>query len=175
MSTLEAKRWALDHVTGRQPEYRDHTTPVSPGFDVAKLLVEQNAGRGVGQRLRDETAVPAENVTSSGDKNERIHNLAADFQGGDLRIVGEPSAEPWRTFEQKEWLPFPTAAHDDMLDATELAMRAVDIGTVPTATASVGGSDYGDGVDPNSDGAALADAIREHQKRQQASRGNPYK
>jgi predicted phage terminase large subunit-like protein len=176
MSTLEAKRWVVDHVTGRQPEYREHTTPVSPGFTLSKLLVEQNAGRGVGQRLRDDTAIPADNVSSSGDKNARIHNLAADFQGGDLRIVGDPTAEPWRTFEVAEWLPFPTAAHDDMLDAVELAMRAVDIGTVPTATASVGGQEYADGVDPNSDGAALTDAVREFQeKHRKASGGNPYK
>jgi predicted phage terminase large subunit-like protein len=105
---------------------------------VEKLLVEQNAGRGPGQRLRDNTTIPTENVSSTTNKEARIHNLSADFQSGRLRIVGDESAETWRSFEQDEWLQFPTAAHDDRLDAIELAMRAVDTGGVATARASFG-------------------------------------
>lgn len=102
---------------------------------VSKLLVEQNAGRGPGQRLRDGTDIPTENVSSTSDKESRIHNLSADFEDGSLRIVGDPDDDPWRSFEQDEWLQFPTAAHDDRLDAIELAMRAVDDGGVATARA----------------------------------------
>ncbi|MDL0133510.1 hypothetical protein, partial [Halobacterium salinarum] len=50
---------------------------------------------------------------------------ASDFEAGDLRIVGDPGDEQWRSFEQKEWLQFPTAAHDDRLDAVEIARRCV--------------------------------------------------
>jgi phage terminase large subunit-like protein len=122
--------WVVKHVDGR--------TEGSRGYLLSKLLVEQNAGRGPGQRLRDDTDISAENISSSGDKHARIHNLSADFESSRLRINGTPSMEPWQTFEENEWVQFPTAAHDDMLDATELAMRAVGFGSVPTATATLG-------------------------------------
>lgn len=158
LSVKEAVDWVQDHLGGAKAQ--------SPGYDVDALLVEQNAGRGVGQRLRDSSPIPARNVSSTGDKHERIHNLAADFQSARLQIIGDPANDPWETFETDEWLPFPTAAHDDMLDATELAMRAVGFGSVPTAGVSLGGTSqqYGEGVDPESDGAALQDAVREFQQ-----------
>jgi phage terminase large subunit-like protein len=162
MSVTEAVDWVERHIEGRAPE--------SPGYTLDKLLVEQNAGRGVGQRLRDNTSIPAENVSSTGDKHERIHNLSADFQSGELRIVGSPMNDPWRTFEQNEWLPFPTAEHDDMLDAIELAMRAVDMGNVPTTTARKGGGDdYG-----NSDGDAIAEAIDQYQRQHRQAKGGKW-
>jgi len=122
--------WVVKHVEGHADD--------SPGYPVSKLLVEQNAGRGPGQRLRDDTDIPAENISSSGDKHARIHNLSADFESSRLRINGDPAREPWETFEENEWVQFPTAAHDDMLDAIELAMRAVGFGAVPVATATLG-------------------------------------
>lgn len=90
-----------------------------------KLLVEQNANRGVAQRLRDDSDVPAEGTTSTGDKEARIHDLAGDFEAGDLRLVGSADDEVWVSFEQQEWLQFPTASHDDRLDSMEIARRAV--------------------------------------------------
>lgn len=91
-----------------------------------QMYVEQNANRGVAQRLRDKSPIPAEGDTSTGDKEERIHNMAAEFQSSDLRIVGSPSDESWRSFETKEWLQFPNAAHDDRLDAIEIALRTLE-------------------------------------------------
>ena len=88
-----------------------------------QLLVEQNANRGVAQRLRDDTDVTAEGDTSTGDKEARIHDLGSEFEAGDLRIVGSPTDEVWSSFEQQEWLQFPTASHDDRLDAIEIAWR----------------------------------------------------
>lgn len=96
--------------------------------DVDTLLVEQNANRGVAQRLRDETSINAEGETSSGDKGERIHNMAAEFESDDVRILGDPTDETWRSFETQEWLQFPNCSHDDRLDAIEIALRAVDRG-----------------------------------------------
>lgn len=122
-------------------DWVERQLPASGADDaVDKLLVEQNAGRGPGQRLRDKTPIPAENISSSGEKEARIHNLSADFESGTLRIHGDSSKEPWAGWEQNEWLQFPTAAHDDRLDAIELAMRAVGFGSVPTATANLGTS-----------------------------------
>lgn len=115
------------------------------------LFVEQNANRGVSQRLRDDSPIPAEPVTSSGSKEERIHNLAADFESGTLRIVGQETDAKWQSFEQEEWLQFPNAAHDDRLDAVEIAMRAVEVGGIATGSVRVDGADEGssdpDGVD----------------------------
>ena len=93
---------------------------------VDRLLVEQNAGRGPGQRLRDETSIPTENVSTTESKESRIHSLSGLFEAGDLRIIGSPTAEPWASFEQEEWLQFPGGAHDDRLDAIEIATRGID-------------------------------------------------
>ncbi|WP_256394105.1 terminase large subunit domain-containing protein [Natronoarchaeum rubrum] len=120
----------------------DWTEDQLADYDVDKLLVEQNAGRGPGQRLRDTTSIPTENVSSSGSKEGRIHSLSADFESGTLRIHGDATNQPWRGFEQNEWLQFPTGAHDDRLDAIELAMRAVAFGNVPAATASLDEGGY---------------------------------
>ena len=95
-------------------------------YPIDAMLVEQNANRGVAQRLRDESPIPAKGDTSSGSKEERIHNMAAEFESSDLRIVGSPAEEQWRDFETREWLQFPNAAHDDRLDAIEIALRNLD-------------------------------------------------
>ena len=94
-------------------------------IDVDHMFVEQNANRGVAQRLRDDSPIPAEGDSSTGDKEERIHNMAADFEGDTLRIVGDPTQQPWRNFEVQEWLQFPNAAHNDRLDAIEIALRCI--------------------------------------------------
>ncbi|AXR78997.1 phage terminase large subunit family protein [Natrarchaeobaculum sulfurireducens] len=111
MSVKESADWAEEHLED---------------VDVDQMLVEQNANRGVAQRLRDDSPIPAEGDSSSGDKEERIHNMAADFESSTLRIVGSPTDEEWRNFEVEEWLQFPNASHDDRLDAIEIAMRAVE-------------------------------------------------
>jgi len=157
LSVEAAASWARSHLEG--------TAADSPGYDVNKLYVEQNAGRGVGQRLAEKSHLPAENVSSSGDKHERIHNMAAEFESGDLRIHGDPKADPWVTFEQNEWLPFPTGDHDDMLDAIELAVRAADTAAgAASATATVGSGD-----DPSPDDGL--DALVERQARERHSSG----
>jgi predicted phage terminase large subunit-like protein len=89
------------------------------------MLIEQNANRGVAQRLRDDSPIPAMGTTSTGNKEERIHNMAAEFESSTFRIVGDPTAEKWRSFETDEWLQFPNAAHDDRLDALSIGRRAI--------------------------------------------------
>lgn len=140
------------------------------------LLVEENAGRGPGQRLRDSTPIPTENVTSSGSKEERIHNLSADFESGTLRIHGDPDAAPWAGWEQNEWLQFPTAAHDDRLDAIELAMRAVAFGSVPVATASLGRpiADSGGETSAESQAFRQSDVGRAIHEIADRKRGGPF-
>jgi predicted phage terminase large subunit-like protein len=152
MSVKGIVEWVRSHVDGAA------ANAPSGGFPIDTLLVEQNAGRGPGQRLKEDTPIPTKNVSSSGSKEQRIHNLSADFESGTLRIVGKPNREPWKDWEQNEWLTFPTSAHDDRLDAIELAMRAVGFGSVPTATASIGG---GESTPPGEDVTADSKEFRE--------------
>jgi len=112
------------------------------GYDVSPAVVrdvpvEANKAPGVAQRLRDESVFPARPVESTGEKEGRIHDLSAEFESDALRIVGDPAAETWRTFETQEWLQFPNAAHDDRLDAIEIAMRGVDAGGTVSRTGSM--------------------------------------
>lgn len=148
---LERERGLSVKATARWAERQLRDLPID------QLLVEQNANRGVSQRLRDESPIPAEPVTSSGSKEERIHNLAADFESGSLRIVGEETDPQWQSFEQEEWLQFPAAAHDDRLDAVELAMRAVDKGGIATGSIRLNGGDDADGT--NRRGLTVGDVI----------------
>jgi phage terminase large subunit-like protein len=157
LSTKGAKEWVVKHIDG--------TAQSSPGYTLQQLLVEQNAGRGVGQRLQSDTHIPAKNVSSSGSKEQRLHNLSADFEGRELLIHGDPKRDPWRTFEQSEWLPFPTGAHDDMLDAVELAMRAVEFGE-GTTTARIGG----EGADSGESTGGGLDALVSEQARRRENR-----
>ncbi|MEE6210841.1 terminase family protein [Salarchaeum sp. III] len=100
------------------------------GIEYGEILVETNKAPGVAQRLRDNTSLPARGVESTSSKEGRIHDLSAEFESSDLRILGAPSEERWRDWEVKEWLRFPNAAHDDRLDAIELANRATQGGEV---------------------------------------------
>lgn len=121
MSVKGAADWAVDELAD---------------YPIDKMLVEQNANRGVAQRLRDETAIPAKGDTSTGSKEERIHNMAAEFESSDLRIVGDPTDEVWRSFETDEWLQFPNSSHDDRLDAIEIALRTLQTTSRPQVSAT---------------------------------------
>jgi predicted phage terminase large subunit-like protein len=96
-------------------------------YRIDAMRIEQNANRGVAQRLRDNSALPAEGVSSTESKEARIHDLSAHFESGQLQLIGDERAEHWRSFEQDEWLLFPNAAHDDRLDAIELATRCIAV------------------------------------------------
>lgn len=119
LSVKENADWAEDVLTDIADDY---------GISYTKILVEANKAPGVAQRLRDDTPLPAQPVESTGEKEGRLHDLSAEYQSDDLRIVGDPADEMWRTFETREWLQFPNAAHDDRLDANDLAVRARDDG-----------------------------------------------
>jgi len=104
--------------------------------------------------------------------------MASRMVAFDERHLASRGGEVAKATASKSDLKERLGRSPDRLDALLMAVWARESGVgagVPTATASVGGSDYGDGVDPNSDGAALTDAVREYQRRQGAARGNPYK
>jgi len=132
MSVKQAADWAVTELEA---------------VDVDTMLVEQNANRGVAQRLRDESPIPARGTTSTGSKEERIHNMAAEFESSDVRIVGSPTEDAWTDFETREWLQFPNASHDDRLDAIEIALRGRSSGverrTRPSSTSTASRSRSG--------------------------------
>jgi len=97
-------------------------------LSLTRCRVETNKAPGVHQRLRDDHPVPAVGHDSTTAKEGRLHDLAGEFQGGDLVIRGDQTADRWRRFEQEEWLQFPDAAHDDRLDAIDLADSVADAG-----------------------------------------------
>jgi hypothetical protein len=130
--------------------------------------------------------VPIEPVKfSASRKRDLIENLITAVEGDE---VTAPEIDILRTeLEVFEYdvtpsgnvrYDAPEGFHDDTVDALALAVdarRETAKWDIPTTTARTGGQDYADGIDPNSDGAALTDAVREYQKRHNASRGNPYK
>ncbi|MDL0133580.1 terminase large subunit domain-containing protein, partial [Halobacterium salinarum] len=61
MSVKETADWAIRNI----PEE----------ISLEEFLVEQNANRGVAQRLRDDSDIPAEGVSSTSGKEARIHDL----------------------------------------------------------------------------------------------------
>lgn len=107
-------------------------------ISIDQLLVETNKAPGVAQTLRDDSRVPTRGEESTGAKEGRIHDLSGEFQRGDLVIVGDEAAQRWRDFEQEEWLQFPDAAHDDRLDAVELAVRQSASGGTVSSHGSMG-------------------------------------
>jgi len=120
LSVQENADWAEDKV--------QDATVDGHNLELDQLVVETNKAPGVAQTLRDDSPIRTRGEDSTGDKEGRIHDLSSEFQSGELVIAGDPTAERWRAFEQEEWLQFPDAAHDDRLDAIEIATRAVQSG-----------------------------------------------
>lgn len=73
-------------------------------------------------------AYPIENRRN---KEERLTYLSVPFANGSVKVVNHDGEEPyddrWQPFVD-EWVGFPNAAHDDILDAVEMAVRQVSLG-----------------------------------------------
>jgi predicted phage terminase large subunit-like protein len=95
-------------------------------------MVESNqAQRWFVQTAKDE-GLNFRQTSSSGSKEDRIISMSSRFESGKIKLydptsdptTGKRAADKWRGFIN-EWAAFPTGAHDDRLDSTEIAMRAV--------------------------------------------------
>jgi len=120
LSVQDNADWAARKL--RSATVGDHS--ISP----SEVRVETNKAPGVAQTLQDDSPYRVRGEDSTGAKEGRLHDLSAEFQRGDLLIVGDSTDRRWRDFEQQEWLQFPNAAHDDRLDAIEIALRNVQTG-----------------------------------------------
>lgn len=116
-------------------------------FNPVRVMVESNqAQRWFVQTAKDE-GLNFQQSSSSGDKEERIISMSSRFESGKVRlydplrdaITGKvKKSDKWRGFTN-EWAAFPTGAHDDRLDSTEIMLR--NIGNENISTSSVSLSD----------------------------------
>jgi predicted phage terminase large subunit-like protein len=92
-------------------------------WDTRTIHIEANqAQRFFVQEALDE-GLFAEEVHQTGDKEERIQTMSARFERGKAVIVGNRMAPHWDSFVS-EWTQFPSADHDDRLDAMATALDA---------------------------------------------------
>jgi len=66
-------------------------------------------------------------------KEDRLIQLSVPFENGTVKLINfsEDTDRPedrWGEFIQ-EWIAFPQGSHDDLLDAVEIGMRDIDVGT----------------------------------------------
>ncbi|ADJ14488.1 hypothetical protein [Halalkalicoccus jeotgali] len=109
---------ALEWVDGHLSDYNR----------VVKCLVESNQAQSwFTQQGREKHGLPLETSHSSGNKEDRIISMSPMFESGDVKIV-DPLRKRgkqlpiWDGFED-EFVAFPSADHDDMLDAAEIGLR----------------------------------------------------
>jgi len=113
MTKNRAIRWVQNKLTAVEHEF---------GTTVNRVLVESNqAQRWFVQDARDEGLL-VEKTSSTGDKEQRIIDMSSPFERGKVRLL-EWAMNDWQQFIAKEWCGFPSAAHDDRLDAIEIALR----------------------------------------------------
>jgi predicted phage terminase large subunit-like protein len=72
-------------------------------------------------------------VSQTQTKEDRLIQMSVPFENGNIKLVNfkqpqdKTPDERWSDF-LTEWLSFPEGRHDDILDATEIALRNVDLG-----------------------------------------------
>lgn len=102
-------------------------------FDVNRVLVESNqAQRWLVQEARDDGMI-WQGTRSKGQKAERILAMSSRFESGKVRIADthlDGPDERWQAFVA-EWVEFSgdadKHAHDDLLDACEVALRNISM------------------------------------------------
>lgn len=105
--------------------------------DVNKVLVESNqAQRWLVEHGKDE-GFRFERTDSSGEKEQRIIDMSSVFERGEVLVL-EEAMNDWQKFLSDEWCAFPTGAHDDRLDAMEIALRNIDRGGNSKRVGSMG-------------------------------------
>ncbi|GGO03543.1 hypothetical protein [Haloarcula pellucida] len=95
--------------------------------EVNTILIEGNKNQRWFVEAAKDAGLRVERSDSSGEKAQRIIDMSTRFEQAKVRILDSAMAD-WQNFIAKEWCGFPTAAHDDRLDAIEIALRNVNIG-----------------------------------------------
>jgi len=113
MSVQEGINWLSNKLASVEHEF---------GETVNSVLVESNQAQRFFTQAASEAGLRVAETTSSGDKKQRIIDMSSRFEQGRVRLLDWAMAD-WQQFIAREWCGFPTAAHDDRLDAIEIAMR----------------------------------------------------
>lgn len=125
---------------------------IMDGLPTNQIGVEANqAQRWLVQDLRN-SGLQAYEIKNTRSKEERLTYLSVPFANESVKVVNhdDPEDRPhnqeydprWQAFVN-EWVSFPTGSHDDLLDATEMALRDVSLGAGVSAIEA--GSAYGNG------------------------------
>ena len=107
---------------------------------VGDLLVEDaQAQRWFVQTGRDQ-GLQINGTKSSGKKENRIISMSSRFESGKVKVYADDPehSSKWQSF-LSEWAGFPTASHDDRLDAVEIALRNLEDGSEKSKVFDVGG------------------------------------
>ena len=109
-------------------------------YEVGAVSVESNqAQRWFVQTAKDE-GMNFRQTTSTGSKEERIISMSSRFESGKVQLFDPPDyaaggtgdTDRWRGYSS-EWAAFPTGAHDDRLDSTEIMLRNVGNENISTS------------------------------------------
>jgi len=125
--TTSNRIYLLDVVNERMefPELKRTCQAMWERDGARAVLVEDAAsGQSLIQELRRETRMPILPVKAVGDKESRVHAIAPLFEAGRVFV---PRSAPWLYDYLEQLCGFPTAPHDDMVDATTQALRYLTV------------------------------------------------
>ena len=134
---LKADRYLLDQVRGRMdfPKTVACIRQLTGKWPTARrILVEAKAnGEALIASLKHEIGgiLP---INPTADKVARTHAITAELESGNVYIP-HPQAEPWVQGFIEECVSFPSAKHDDQVDAMTQALNNIrSYGEVPTVS-----------------------------------------
>lgn len=113
--------WILDTYRDRLdfPAQMDVIKSKAVQWDACEVAIEEVAYQlSLVQALMRESSLPVVRSKSTGDKTARIMAMGPHFENGRIRVRRD-----MRELET-EYLAFPRGAHDDLLDALEMAVAA---------------------------------------------------
>lgn len=117
-------RYYLRFVWRERVAYPDLKRAVEELADVwapdAVLVEEKASGQSLVQSLKEETSLPVVGIPVDSDKVTRAHSVTALFSAGRVNF---PEDAPWLPAYLHELELFPSAAHDDQVDTTTIALR----------------------------------------------------
>lgn len=121
------------------------------GLPTNQVGVESNMAQVWFVQQLQNKGVNAYEIENTRNKEERLTYLSVPFSSGRVKLVNhdDPNDRPsgvgydarWKAFVD-EWLAFPNGRHDDLLDACEMNIRQLDLGT--RISAMEAGSAYGE-------------------------------
>ena len=90
----------------------------------AVLVEDAASGQSLVQELQRETRMPILPIKPQGDKEARVNSITPLLEAGRVFL---PRSAPWLFDYLEQLCGFPTAPHDDMVDATTQALRYLTV------------------------------------------------